>query len=152
MDVLKIIGNQTVLIPINFHHMSEKYNGSGNRNLNLKHKIVFNVPLKKECHMGLDFVCIWDQLCWSQIACVLQKSSSCSAWGFVTPPHPVLSWRPRTSWPIRMPNPSWMPWTPWEKATRCATSLWGWRAQISRPTELCWRPAVIISVPCSPVR
>lgn len=19
---------------------------------------------KKECHMGLDFVCIWDQLCW----------------------------------------------------------------------------------------
>lgn len=34
----------------------------GNRNLNLKHKIVFNVPLKKECPMGLDFVCFWDLL------------------------------------------------------------------------------------------
>ncbi len=50
-DILKNVGNQTILVPINFHCIFGPYNG--NRSWNILQNILFFVPQIKKSHASL---------------------------------------------------------------------------------------------------
>ncbi len=84
MDVLKIIGNQTVLIPSIFIIWAKNtMEVKGNRNLNLKHKIIFRFGF---CVYLGSAVLVTDCLCPTEII-ILQCLRFCHS----TPPPVVMA-------------------------------------------------------------